>query len=361
MSVCFDVPDTSPAPLHSPPHLRHYRLIIVIAAAAAVVIGVVTVAVVAAVRVLQGVATPSTEALPLPPLAPAIAGAIAARVDPGLADVTGTVRGMEVAGTGMVLTPSGLVLTNNHVIEGANAIAVTDVANHIVYRASVLGYDESQDIAVLQLIGASRLKTVTLGNSSAVRMGEQVVALGNAGGVGGTPGEVTGAVTALSTSLTAMDPVSGIAEPLTGLIRSNAPIQPGDSGGALANSAGEVIGMNTASSKSNGQSDAISAFAVPIAQASSICAAIVAGRGSPTIHIGPTASMGIQVAQSATVAPGHKRVTGVRVTGVAAGMPAAAADLADGDVIIAFGGNSVGSAAALRDARVPYHPGIKSA
>lgn len=92
----------------------------------------------------------------------------------------------------MVLTPSGLVITDNHVIEGATSITVTDVGNRRTYQRRVAGYDQSQDIAVLQLTAASGLRTVALGHSSAVKTGEKVLALGNAAGKGGTPAAATG-------------------------------------------------------------------------------------------------------------------------------------------------------------------------
>jgi S1-C subfamily serine protease len=120
---------------------------------------------------------------------PLTASAIAARVDPGLVDINVVFGnpGARGAATGMVLTPAGVVLTNNHVIHGATRISVTDVGNGRTYSASVVGYDLTGDVAVLQLQGASGLQTVPLGDSSTVAAGAKVTALGNAGGVGGTP------------------------------------------------------------------------------------------------------------------------------------------------------------------------------
>src|SRR6266571_1395792 len=114
---------------------------------------------------------------------------IATQTDPGLVDIVSNLglRQAESAGTGLVLTPSGEVLTNNHVIKGATAIRVTDIGNGRTYPAKVVGYDQSRDIAVLQLVGASGLQTAALGDSSSVQAGDKVVALGNALGKGGTP------------------------------------------------------------------------------------------------------------------------------------------------------------------------------
>ena len=95
------------------------------------------------------------------------------------------------------------MITNNHVIEGATSVTVTDVGNHRTYTAAVVGYDQGQDIAVLQLAAASGLKTVPLSTSSAVTAGEKVLALGNAQGQGGTPAAATGTITALGQPITA--------------------------------------------------------------------------------------------------------------------------------------------------------------
>ena len=178
---------------------------------------------------------------------------IAARVSPGLVDVVSTLgdQNAEAAGTGMVLTSTGEVLTNNHVIDGATSISVTDIGNGKTYTATVVGYDKTKDIAVLQLQNASGLQTVNLGDSSTVTVGQNVVAIGNAEGKGGTPSVVTGSVTALNQSITASDEGSGNSEQLSGLIQTNAPIQPGDSGGPLVNSAGQVVGIDTAASSAS--------------------------------------------------------------------------------------------------------------
>src|SRR5580704_7270927 len=175
---------------------------------------------------------------------------IASRVDPGLVDVTSTLgyQGATAMGTGIVLTSNGEILTNNHVVNGATSISVTDIGNGKTYKATVVGYDESQDIAVLQLSGASGLTTASTGDSSTVGVGDSVVALGNAGGVGGTPAVAPGSVTALNQAITATDEGSGSSEQLTGLIETNAGIQAGDSGGPLVNSHGQVIGIDTAAS-----------------------------------------------------------------------------------------------------------------
>jgi S1-C subfamily serine protease len=178
---------------------------------------------------------------------------IASKVDPGLVDVVSTLgyQSATAEGTGMVLTSTGEILTNNHVIDGATSIKVTDIGNGKTYTATVVGYDATKDIAVLQLQNASGLQTISIGDSSSVTVGSKVTALGNAGGKGGTPSVATGTVTALNQSITASDEGSSNSEQLSGLIESNAPIQAGDSGGSLVNSSGQVIGMDTAASSAS--------------------------------------------------------------------------------------------------------------
>src|ERR1700722_10926583 len=234
------------------------------------------------------------------------ASQIAARVDPALVDVVSTdgYQGASSAGTGIVLTSTGEILTNNHVIEGATSIKVTDIGNGKTYTATVVGYDASHDVAVIQLQNASGLTVANLGDSSSVQTGDSVTALGNAEGKGGTPSVASGTVTALNQSITASDELSNVSEQLTGLIETNAPIQPGDSGGSLVNSYGQVIGMDTAASSSyqfQGQSStATQAYAIPIDEAVSIAKQIEAGTTSADVHIGATAFLGLETGSQNT-------------------------------------------------------------
>ena len=285
---------------------------------------------------------------------------IAARTDPGLVDVVSTLGYQQAtsAGTGLVLTSSGEVLTNNHVIEGATSITVTDIGNGRRYQASVVGYDQSHDIAVLQLQGASGLKTVTLGDSSAAAAGQKVVALGNAGGTGGTPSVAAGRITALGASITAADAGAGTSEQLTGLIRTSAAIQPGDSGGPLVNTHGQVIGINTAASDQFQIQSQAQAFAIPVNEAVSIARQIEAGTSSATVHIGATGFLGVRILSSGRAAAGGVAAgTGATIAGVVSGSPAAAAGLTGGDVITGVGGHSISSPSGVQSALEPHHPG----
>ncbi len=318
---------------------------------------------------------------------------VAARVDPALVDVVST-DGYEQAtsaGTGIVLSSNGIVLTNNHVVEGATSVKVTDVGNGRTYTAKVLGYNASHDVAVLQLENASGLTTASLGDSSTVRTGDNVVALGNAGGKGGTPSVAAGTVTALNQSITASDDLSNTSEQLTGLIQTNADIQPGDSGGSLVNSYGQVIGMDTAASSGyqfEGQSSQTTrAYAIPIDEALTIAKQIEAGTGSSSTHIGATAFLGVSVESQSSGSSGlggfggfggqgsggqgsggqgsggqgsgGQGSNGVTVAGTVSGSPAAAAGLAQGDEITALGGQSVSTPEDISQTLVKYHPGDK--
>ena len=288
---------------------------------------------------------------------------IEAQVDPGLVDVASTLgyQQAESLGTGLVLTSSGEILTNNHVIEGATSIKVTDIGNGQTYLAKVVGYDQTKDIAVLQLQGASGLKTVKLGNSDTAAVGQNVVALGNAGGKGGTPSVATGQITGLNASITASDAGSGTTEQLTGLINHNAPIQPGDSGGPLVNTAGQVVGIDTAASNTMQFQSAQSqtqAFAIPINEALAIGNQIEAGDGSSTVHIGATGFLGVEVESASNAAQqGIQAGSGAAVEGVLQGTPAANAGLSAGDVITSVDDHSVSSPSALQAALEQHHPG----
>src|SRR5258708_16857097 len=288
---------------------------------------------------------------------------LVSKTDPAVVDVVSTLgnQNATAAGTGIVLTSSGEVLTNNHVIDGATSIKVRDVGNGQVYTASVVGYDVTQDIAVIQLQGASGLQTANLGNSSSVTVGDKVVAIGNAGGTDGTPSVATGQVTGLDQSITATDASSRTAEQLTGLIRTNAGIQAGDSGGPLVNSSGQVIGIDTAASSGAVQlnsSTATQAFTIPINEAVSIARQIESGTSSATVHIGSPALLGVEIV-SASQQLGNPAAAGAQVAGVQPGSAAAGAGLTSGDVITAVGGHSVSSASDVRSALSRYHPGDK--
>jgi S1-C subfamily serine protease len=368
-TASHDAPRGEPSGPSGPRHTRRGRLLVALAA----------LAVVAALLAAFGAGrlsgksnltaaptTPSRPSVPSSATRPARslpASAVAAKVDPGLVNINVAFgySGARGSATGMVLTPSGEVLTNNHVVLGTTKISVTDIGNGRTYSASVVGYDRTSDIAVLQLQGASGLPTVPLGDSSLVALNDRVTALGNAGGGGGTPRLARGLVTALSQSITATDPGGGNAQRLQNLIETNAPIRPGDSGGALANAAGQVIGMNAASSAGfDTRPSNTQGYAIPIDQAIAISNQIEAGKASSTVHIGPTGFLGVEIvppSQLGGAGSSGTPQTGALLGGVLSGFPAQKAGLSQGDVIMAVNGQTVTSATALNSLLSTHHPG----
>ncbi len=279
--------------------------------------------------------------------------AIAAKVSPGVVNVNVTLAygGGQGAGTGMVLTSSGLVLTNNHVIDGVGEISVTTV-DRKTYSATVLGYDTSHDIALLQLEDASGLETVAIGDSASVTVGDKIVVLGNAGGDGGQPTASGGSVAALDQQIVATG--SSGSEQLSGLIQVSADVRSGQSGGPVVNADGEVVGVITAASSGYSFDEAGgTGYAVPVDQAMAIARQIEDGQSSGTVHVGATAFLGVRVSSaSGDVIPGYGSgygdgAGGAFVAGVLPDTPAEKAGLQSGDTITSIDGKSVDSADSL--------------
>jgi S1-C subfamily serine protease len=204
-----------------------------------------------------------------------LASAAARVVSPALVDVRTDTATAPAAGTGIVLTSTGEVLTNFHVIAGATGISATDVGTGRTYPAVLVGHDARDDIAVLQLVGATNLPTAQLAGAAA-RVGQSVFAVGNAHGVGGTPAWASGSVTDAARSVVTTSADGRTSQSLTGMIATTAPIVPGFSGGALVNSAGQVVGVSTAGSFPGPDRAATAAYAIPIARAMTVVAAITA-------------------------------------------------------------------------------------
>jgi len=315
---------------------------------------------------------------------------IVSKVKPGLVIINTTLQydSEAAAGTGMVLNADGLVLTNNHVIEGSTKVSATVVSTGKTYPATVVGYDKTGDVALIQLQDASGLTTVPIGNSASVKVGNTVVALGNAEGQGSITA-TAGHVTALDQTITASDEGGSTAsETLTGMIQTNAGIVPGDSGGPLASSAG-VIGMDTAGNDANGQ-QASAGFAIPIGTALSVARQIAGGHASSVITIGYPPFVGIFIGSGSSSSPpvqaqqeeqqngsgsgstpacstSNSDLTvpsaiapvssGTLVIGTICGSPAAAAGMTGGAVITAVNGQGVGSPDDLSGILARFHPG----
>ena len=249
-----------------------------------------------------------TGAIPQPSAAPSTATGvqgIVSKIEPGIVIINTALqyRSEQAAGTGMVINPGGLVLTNNHVIEDATRISATVVSTGRTYAAKVVGYDVTGDIALIQIEGASGLRTVPVGDSAGLRTGQSVVAMGNAEGQNMIV-PATGQITGLNQTITATDQVGTVrSETLHGMIETNAGIVSGDSGGPLANAAGQVIGMNTAGNDVRFQQQSATGFAIPIDTALAVARQIAAGDASSTITIGYPPFMGIYIGQGSNANP----------------------------------------------------------
>jgi S1-C subfamily serine protease len=328
--------------------------------------------------------------------------AVERKVVPGLVDITSTLKyASETAeGTGMILSSSGLVLTNNHVIDGATVVKVKMADNPgQVYTARVVGYDSTDDVALLKLDNATGLATVRFGDSSQVRVGLPVLALGDAEGRGGvTP--APGSISGLNRSIQASDEGSDTTEDLNHMLETNAQIQQGDSGGALADNAGQVIGMVTAANTAAGDTEG---FAIPIDSALNIARKIADDQSSSTVYIGLPGFLGVEVAQSNSANPRQQAAdeqqsgqnqggpggagqggasqggashacvvggeepsvprgiapagSGALILGILCGTAAQSQGLAPGDVIISVDGQAVTTPGSLTAITARYHPG----
>jgi S1-C subfamily serine protease len=250
------------------------------------------------------------------------------------------------AGTGMVLTSSGEVLTNNHVIEGATRIQVTIPGRAGVFTANVVGADPTDDVALLQLQGVSGLSTVTLADSSSVGVGDAVVAIGNALGRGGPPSESGGSVSGVDRDISVRGERGGVNH-LAGLLQMNAPISPGDSGGALENASGDVIGMLTAAAASPDRAVSSIGYAIPSNTASGIVRQMEAGTATDSIILGDAGYLGVEIRDldaAAVSRLGLPAGSGALVVAVMPGSPAAAAGIPVGSAITAIDGRRVTSA-----------------
>ena len=250
------------------------------------------------------------------------------------------------AGTGIVLTKTGEVMTNNHVIRGATTITVIVPASGKRYSASVVGYDIADDVALIKMNGATGLAVATRGNSATLKLGAATTAVGNANG-GGKLVITKGRVTGINRTITVNDDQGGQSQ-LAGLIETSARLVPGDSGGPLLDGSGRVIGMNAAGSATFAF-EASDGYAIPINRAITLVKQMKAGKASSLVHIGKTAFLGMNVADA--------DAGGVAVQSVVAGLPAANAGIARGDVITALDSTPVNNTGDLRAALFAHHPG----
>lgn len=285
------------------------------------------------------------------------------KVSPAVVDINTVIQtasgSAQAAGTGLIITSSGDILTNNHVVEGSVTVRVTIQGRSGPYPATVIGVDPTDDLAVIH-VNLSGLPTVTMADSSKLQIGDTVYALGNALGRGGAPRVTQGNVTALDQSITASDN-GAQAEQLTGMIESDAEISPGDSGGALANSAGQVVGIITAGQAQGFRSTSTTvAFAIPSSKAVDIANRILAGQAGNGIYIGPVGYLGVSVQDvdsNSAAQYGLSVTSGALVRGVVSGSPAERAGITSGSAITAVDGTTIDSANALGKALHQHKPG----
>jgi len=273
----------------------------------------------------------------------------------------------EAAGTGIILSSTGEILTNNHVVQGSTAIKVTVESTGASYTAKVVGTDATDDVAVLQLVDSNGSAVTGLTKATidtgTLSTGDAVTSVGNAEGTGNLVA-ASGTVTALDQAITVANDITGTPEHLSGLIETDADVVSGDSGGPLIDKQGEVTGMVTAASSG---SRTVTGYAIPIKSALAIAKKIVNGEASSTIVIGLPAFLGVELAtapggsgaqsgsdagsgaQSGSGAqPGSGAQSGVLIGGIIAGTGAAGTGLTPGDRITAVDGTAVSSGDALR-------------
>jgi serine protease Do len=288
---------------------------------------------------------------PVSPATAAPADAAAAAVEPSVVQITTRIDYQQAigTGTGIVIDPGGAVLTNYHVVAGANSIRGSVAGQD--YAANLIGYDRKHDVAVIQLAGAGGLPSAPIGDSGAVAPGEPTVAIGNGGGVGAPLNHEVGPVTALNRTVNAEDSLTGSSEEVTGLIEVASDVRPGDSGGPLVNSAGQVIGLVTAATVNFQMGPAGEGFAIPINDALAVAGQIRSGAPSGNVHIGPPTLLGVGVSTQ------PRRDPGIIVRDVMRGGPADQAGVAIGDVITALDGTPLDSATTLTYVLDRHYPG----
>jgi S1-C subfamily serine protease len=308
---------------------------------------------------------PSQPGSPLQPANPSTGGSlntdgIAAKVDPALVDINTVVGSGQAAGTGEILTSDGEILTNNHVVDRSTSIQVNLAGQSQSYTAHVIGVDPSADIAVIKVDGVSGWPTVSFASSSSVKVGDAIVALGNALGQGGTPDVSQGSITALDQTITASEGGSKT-EQLSGMLQSDATIYPGDSGGPIVNSKGQVVGMITAGDVQGFRSSASNVnYAIPSDTILSVVNQIRSGKAAAGIIYGQTGYIGVSVQNLDSNAAASLNLNvsaGALVVGVQSSSVAAGAGITRYSVITAVGGTNIANIDDLGNALLAHKPG----
>jgi S1-C subfamily serine protease len=319
------------------------------------------------------------------------AARLAAAIGPAVVNINTRLDALDgggaAAGTGMIVGRGGEIVTNNHVVQGADTVRVS-IRGHGTHAADVVGTDPSADIAVLRVTGLPWLPAVRFGDSSRVAVGDQVLAIGNALGLGGSPTVTQGIISGTGRTITAADATGSSQETLHGLLQTDAPIAPGNSGGPLIDAGGRVIGMDTAAA-SAGTGGASLGFAIPARTIQAVAGEIVAHRRLPGLVFGRRPFLGVEIVNGSQATGGGSPfgslnpfgsvgpfgslnpfgsfgapveatpngTRGVVVAAVAPGSPAAKAGIVSGDVITAIDGHATRTTAALSRLIGTHKPG----
>lgn len=259
------------------------------------------------------------------------------------------------AGTGIIVTSDGYILTNKHVIEGATKINVVLDDGTTFENVEVAAVDPLNDVAFLKIGGVDNLKAATLGDSKTVSVGQQVIAIGNA--LGQYQNSVTsGIVSGTGRSLTATDSTGSMSEQLSDMIQTDAAINSGNSGGPLVNAAGEVIGINTATSSSAENMG----FAIPISSVKGMLKQLTESGKASRAYIGV---YGVDITPEVAkeynlpVSAGAYLYSSAKYSPVIKDSPADKAGLQTKDIITAVNGAKVGVAGSLSSLIGEYKPG----
>lgn len=249
------------------------------------------------------------------------------------------------AGTGMIVSSDGYILTNKHVVEGANKVNVILDDGTEYENVKVVGADPINDVAFVKIDGVSDLPAVTLGDSKTMNVGQQVIAIGNA--LGQFQNTVTeGIVSGLNRSITASDSSGSSYERLTDLIQTDAAINSGNSGGPLVNAAGQVVGLNVATSSANDIG-----FAIPISSVKGMLKKVIAEGKAERAYIGVNyLTVTPDVAKEyklSTKTGGYVHTDGNSTSPVVSGSPADKAGVQPEDIITAINGVEVGKAGSI--------------
>ncbi|MBQ9029699.1 trypsin-like peptidase domain-containing protein [Candidatus Saccharibacteria bacterium] len=279
---------------------------------------------------------------------------VANKVSPSVVSITTETRTLSwlgqsststAAGTGMIVTADGYVLTNKHVIDGANKVNVILDDGTTFENVKVVGADPINDVAFIKIENVSNLPAVTLGDSKTVNVGQQVIAIGNA--LGQFQNTVTeGIISGLNRSIVASDSTGSAYERLTDLIQTDAAINSGNSGGPLVNAAGQVIGLNVATTAANNIG-----FAIPISTVKGMLKRIISNGVAERAYVGlycPSITPDMADTYNLSSKSGcYVYSDDSSISAVVKNSPADKAGVKSGDIITAVNGVEIGKSGSL--------------